>query len=222
MPRWWRAPPSLTRSLPALKNHKPLKKRSADPRFAWQDKAADLAASVSARAAARWRIHRQHGLHRLRQDLGNAPHHERAGRPATGLRCAFAMGLHAHAANRARVPERPVAERPEQLAIRSAVRPARRCLNTGDSRPKPPISASSQTLLDRHERGTDAPAGNDQHPLLQRLTDDAKSAVCLPRPCWSAPWTTTPATESLRGGRQIAPHAAPADRRPGAGQARRL
>ena len=46
-----RSLPSLTRSLPALKNHKPLKKRSADPRFAWQDKAADLAASVSARAA---------------------------------------------------------------------------------------------------------------------------------------------------------------------------
>ena len=46
-----RSLPTLARSLPALRSHRGLKKRSSNARFQWQDKAADLAASVRHRAA---------------------------------------------------------------------------------------------------------------------------------------------------------------------------
>ncbi len=77
-----RSLPSLTHSLPALKNHKPLKKRSADPRFAWQDKAADLATSVRARAAQQGAFIVNMASTGLWQDAGQRPGDERAGRPS--------------------------------------------------------------------------------------------------------------------------------------------
>ena len=45
-----RALPSLVRSLPTLNNHRGLKKRTEARQYQWQDKAADLAASVRQRA----------------------------------------------------------------------------------------------------------------------------------------------------------------------------
>ena len=45
-----RALPSSVRSLPTLKNHRGLKKRTEARQYQWQDKAADLAASVRQRA----------------------------------------------------------------------------------------------------------------------------------------------------------------------------
>ena len=48
--------------------------------------------------------------------------------------------------------------------------------------------------------------GNDLHPLLQRLTDDAKARALIAAPLLVCTVDhLTPATESLRGGRQIAP-----------------
>lgn len=48
--------------------------------------------------------------------------------------------------------------------------------------------------------------GNDQHPLLQRLTDDAQVRRLIAAPLLVCTVDhLTPATESLRGGRQIAP-----------------
>ena len=48
--------------------------------------------------------------------------------------------------------------------------------------------------------------GNDQHPLLQRLTDDARVRALIAAPLLVCTVDhLTPATESLRGGRQIAP-----------------
>ena len=88
-----RSLPSLTRSLPALKNHKPLKKRSADPRFAWQDKAADLTASVRARTTQQGAFIVNMASTGCGKTLGNARIMNALADPATGLRCAFAIGL---------------------------------------------------------------------------------------------------------------------------------
>ena len=199
-----RSLPSLTRSLPALKNHKPLKKRSADPRFAWQDKAADLAASVSARAAHGGAFIVNMASTGCGKTLGNARIMNALADPATGLRCAFAMGLRTLTLQTGRVFQNDLQLSDEQLAIQVGGAASRALFDYWEQQVEATGSASGQALLD--EAGTVLYEGNDQHPLLQRLTDDAKAHALIAAPLLVCTVDhLTPATESLRGGRQIAP-----------------
>ena len=199
-----RSLPSLTRSLPALKNHKPLKKRSADPRFAWQDKAADLAVSVSARAAHGGAFIVNMASTGCGKTLGNARIMNALADPATGLRCAFAMGLRTLTLQTGRVFQNDLQLSDEQLAIQVGGAASRALFDYWEQQVEATGSASGQALLD--EAGTVLYEGNDQHPLLQRLTDDAKAHALIAAPLLVCTVDhLTPATESLRGGRQIAP-----------------
>lgn len=217
-----RSLPSLTQSLPALKNHKPLKKRSADPRFAWQDKAADLADRVRVHAAAQGAFIVNMASTGCGKTLGNARIMNALADPATGLRCAFAIGLRTLTLQTGRVFQKKLALSEEQLAIRVGGAATRalfehwelqaeatgsastRALlfdpplpHAGDESPKAALDANMDTLL--YE-------GNDQHPLLQRLTDDAQVRRLVAAPLLVCTVDhLTPATESLRGGGQIAP-----------------
>ena len=199
-----RSLPSLTRSLPALKNHKPLKKRSADPRFAWQDKAAELATSVRARAAHAGAFIVNMASTGCGKTLGNARVMNALADPATGLRCAFAMGLRTLTLQTGRVFQNDLQLSDEQLAIQVGGAASRALFEYWEQQAEATGSASSQALLD--EAGTVLYEGNDQHPLLQRLTDDAKAHALIAAPLLVCTVDhLTPATESLRGGRQIAP-----------------
>ncbi|WP_287953018.1 type I-F CRISPR-associated helicase Cas3f [Diaphorobacter sp.] len=199
-----RSLPSLTHSLPALKNHKPLKKRSADPRFAWQDKAADLAASVRARAVPQGAFIVNMASTGCGKTLGNARVMNALADPATGLRCAFAMGLRTLTLQTGRVFQNDLQLCDEQLAIQVGGAASRALFDYWEQQAEATGSASSQALLD--EAGTVLYEGNDQHPLLQRLTDDAKARALIAAPLLVCTVDhLTPATESLRGGRQIAP-----------------
>lgn len=199
-----RSLPSLTHSLPALRNHKPLKKRSADPRFTWQDKAADLAASVCARAAQQGAFIVNMASTGCGKTLGNARVMNALADPATGLRCAFAMGLRTLTLQTGRVFQNDLQLNDEQLAIQVGGAASRALFEYWEQQAEATGSASSQALLD--EAGTVLYEGNDQHPLLQRLTDDAKARALIAAPLLVCTVDhLTPATESLRGGRQIAP-----------------
>lgn len=199
-----RSLPSLTHSLPALKNHKPLKKRSADPRFAWQDKAADLAASVRTRAAQQGAFIVNMASTGCGKTLGNARVMNALADPATGLRCAFAMGLRTLTLQTGRVFQNDLQLNNEQLAIQVGGAASRALFEYWEQQAEATGSASRQALLD--EAGTVLYEGNDQHPLLHRLTDDAKARALIAAPLLVCTVDhLTPATESLRGGRQIAP-----------------
>lgn len=199
-----RSLPSLTHSLPALKHHKPLKKRSTDPRFAWQDKAAELAASVRARAAYAGAFIVNMASTGCGKTLGNARVMNALANPATGLRCAFAMGLRTLTLQTGHVFQHDLQLNDEQLAIQVGGAASRALFDYWEQQAEATGSASSQALLD--EAGTVLFEGNDQHPLLQRLTDDAKARALIAAPLLVCTVDhLTPATESLRGGRQIAP-----------------
>ncbi|MBO1248564.1 type I-F CRISPR-associated helicase Cas3 [Comamonas denitrificans] len=199
-----RSLPSLTHNLPALKHHKPLKKRSADPRFAWQDKAAELATSVRARAAQQGAFIVNMASTGCGKTLGNARVMNALANPATGLRCAFAMGLRTLTLQTGRVFQHDLQLNDEQLAIQVGGAASRALFDYWEQQAQATGSASSQALLD--EAGTVLFEGNDQHPLLQRLTDDAKARALIAAPLLVCTVDhLTPATESLRGGRQIAP-----------------
>ena len=217
-----RSLPSLAHSLPALKNHKPLKKRSADAGFAWQNKAADLAASVRLQAAAQGAFIVNMASTGCGKTLGNARIMNALADPATGMRCVFAIGLRTLTLQTGRVFQNDLLLSDEQLAIQVGGAASRALFEYWEAQAEASGSASAQALMfdprlpRAGEAATDAPQaeadggllyeGNDQHPLLQRLTDDAQVRRLLAAPLLVCTVDhLTPATESLRGGHQIAP-----------------
>jgi CRISPR-associated endonuclease/helicase Cas3 len=199
-----RSLPSLAQSLPALKNHKPLKKRSADARFAWQDKAADLAASLRTPAATQGAFIVNMASTGCGKTLANARVMNALASPATGMRCAFAIGLRTLTLQTGRSFQNDLGLGEDQLAIQVGGSASRALFEYWEQQAEATGSASRQDLLD--EAGAVLFEGNDQHPLLQRLTDDAKIRALIAAPLLVCTVDhLTPATESLRGGRQIAP-----------------
>lgn len=195
---------SLTHSLPALKNHRLLKKRSADARFMWQNKAADLAASVRPRAATQGAFIVNMASTGCGKTLGNARVMNALADPATGMRCAFAIGLRTLTLQTGRSFKNDLGLDEDQLAIQVGGAASRALFEYWEQQAEASGSASRQELLD--EAGAVLYEGNDQHPLLQRLTDDAKARALIEAPVLVCTVDhLTPATESLRGGRQIAP-----------------
>ncbi len=196
--------PSLVRSLPALQNHRGLKKRSADARFQWQDKAADVAASVRQRSASQGAFIVNMASTGCGKTLGNARIMNALANPQVGLRCAFAIGLRTLTLQTGRVFQHDLGLGEEQLAIQVGGAASRALFEHWEAQAEASGSASSQALLD--EGGQVLFGGNDRHPLLERLSNDAKVRSLIAAPLLVCTVDhLTPATESLRGGRQIAP-----------------
>lgn len=196
--------PSLARSLPALQGHKGLKKRAGNTRFQWQDKAADLATSVRHRAASQGTFIVNMASTGCGKTLGNARIMNALADPKLGLRCAFAMGLRTLTLQTGRSFQHDLGLSDEQLAIRVGGAASRELFAYYEAQAEATGSASTQALLD--EGGQVLFEGNDQHPLLMRLTSDVPTRSLLAAPLLVCTIDhLTPATESLRGGRQIAP-----------------
>ncbi len=213
---------SLTRNLPALQNHRGLKKRSADARFRWQDRAADLATSVRERAARQGAFIVNMASTGRGKTLGNARIMNALAHPATGLRCAFAIGLRTLTLQTGRAFQQDLGLGDDELAIRVGGAASRALFDYWEQRAEDTGSASAQALLadpplpsendatnaqeQFREDGILLYEGNDRHPLLQRLTDDPAVRKLIAAPILTCTIDhLTPATESLRGGRQIAP-----------------
>lgn len=217
-----RSLPSLARSLPALKNHKPLKRRTADARFSWQDKAADLAHSLHDRTAQQGAFIVNMASTGCGKTLGNARIMYALAEPEKGMRCAFAMGLRTLTLQTGRSFQNDLSLNDEQLAIQVGGSASRALFEYWEQQAEATGSASIQGLMGDPRlpvagESNDAENlqesvsgllfdGNDQHPLLQRLTDDPHVRRLLSAPLLVCTIDhLTPATESLRGGRQIAP-----------------
>lgn len=196
--------PDLVRSLPALHQHRALKKRSANPRFAWQDKAADLAAQVRGKAAAHGAFIVNMASTGCGKTLGNARVMNALADPATGLRCAFAIGLRTLTLQTGRVFQRDLGLDDEQLAIFVGGSASRALFEHAQRQAEAGGSASAQALYD--ETDSVLYEGDSRHPLLQRLTADPRAHKLLAAPLLACTVDhLTPATESLRGGGQIIP-----------------
>ncbi|BBP95852.1 type I-F CRISPR-associated helicase Cas3 [Burkholderia sp. SFA1] len=199
-----RSLPNLTRSLPALQNHRGLKKRTSEARFQWQDKATDLALGIRARAAVHGAFVINMASTGCGKTLGNARIMNALADAKRGMRCAFAIGLRTLTMQTGRSFQRDLGLSDDQLAIRVGGTASRAVFDYWETQAEATGSASTQGLLD--EGGQVLFEGNDQHPLLQRLTDDpqVRSLIAAPLLVCTVDHLTH-ATESLRGGRQIAP-----------------
>ena len=198
--------PDLERSLPRLKNHKGLRKRSAIARFRWQDKAADLA--VSSREDSQ-----QFGAFIVNmastgcgKTLANARIMYALSNPEKGARFSIALGLRTLTmqTGKAYRDEKMYLD-DEQLAVRVGGGASRALFDYQQQQIEKFGSESRQDLID-DEGGVLYEGDYDAHPLLQRTlhNQNVKSLIAAPVLVCTVDHLT-PATEGYRGGRQIAP-----------------
>ncbi|WP_437879677.1 type I-F CRISPR-associated helicase Cas3f [Pseudomonas sp. LRF_L74] len=193
------------RSLPRLTRHKGLKKRSRDERFRWQDKAFDLATGMREHAA-------RHGAFIVNmastgcgKTLANARIMYALSDAERGMRCAFALGLRSLTLQTGRAFRDRLRLDEDDLAIRVGGSASRELFDHYQQEAERTGSASTQALLD--EEGHVRFDGNvDAHPLLNRVIHEPAVRALLVAPLLVCTIDhLTPATESRRGGRQIAP-----------------
>lgn len=196
--------PDIARALPALGRCRALQKRSTDPRFAWQNKAYDMASSLRERAASQGAFIVNLASTGCGKTLGNARIMHALAKPDTGMRCAFALGLRTLTLQTGQAFREGLQLNTDQLAIRVGGTASRELFEQQARQAEAHGSASAQSLLD-----AESPVlfdGHPDHPLLQQLSHDPQFNALLAAPLLVCTIDhLTPATEATRGGRQIAP-----------------
>lgn len=196
--------PGFERHLPRLVRHKGLRKRGADPRFRWQDRAADVAELMRERAMRQGAFIINMASTGCGKTLANARIMNAIADSALGMRCAFALGLRTLTLQTGRA-FRDELHLPEgTLAIKVGGAANRELFELEEQLAEQSGSASTQALLPAD--GGVLFEGSADHPLLQRLGHDPQVRSLLAAPLLVCTIDhLTPATESQRGGRQIAP-----------------
>jgi CRISPR-associated endonuclease/helicase Cas3 len=197
--------PGFERHLPRLANHRGLRKRSADPRFSWQDKAADAATTLRESA-------REHGAFIVNmastgcgKTLANARILYALADPQHGLRATYALGLRTLTLQTGRSYRTDLHLGDDELAIRVGGSASRALFEYYEHKAEAHGSASVQDLIEEDSHVLYEGVVAD-HPLLSRAMHDPDIRNLL-----SAPMLVctvdhlVPATEALRAGRQIAP-----------------
>lgn len=198
--------PDLERSLPTLKNHKGLRKRSASPRFRWQDKAADLASSLREVTQKQGAFIVNMASTGCGKTLANARIMYALANPEHGARFSVALGLRTLTLQTGKAyREEKMHLSEDQLAVRVGGSASRDLFNYYQDKAAQSGSESVQDLIDE-DGGVLYEGDYEAHPLLTRTLhkQDIKALVAAPVLVCTVDHLT-PATESQRGGRQIAP-----------------
>lgn len=198
--------PDLERSLPTLKNHRGLRKRSAIARFRWQDKASDLATSLRERSAKQGAFIVNMASTGCGKTLANARIMYALAEPNQGARFSVALGLRTLTLQTGQTyRDHKMYLTEDQLAVRVGGSASRALFEFYQKEAAKHGSESVQDLIDE-DGGVLYEGDYDAHPLLARTLhkQDIKSLVAAPVLVCTVDHLT-PATESQRGGRQIAP-----------------
>ena len=198
--------PRFELHLPRLARHKGLKRRSDDPRFRWQDQAADLAAGMRQAAEAGGAFLVNMASTGCGKTLANARVMYALADPRLGMRCSFALGLRTLTLQTGRAYRKTLRLGDDELAIRVGGAASRELDDFRAQRAEAQGSASAQPLLDGDDEGGVLYEGDTSHPLLTRAFRDPAMRSLLAAPMLTCTIDhLVPATESQRGGRQIAP-----------------
>lgn len=197
--------PGFEQHLPRLARHRGLRKRSEDPRFRWQDKAADVAAAMRKRAAEQGAFMVNMASTGCGKTLANARIMYALADPERGMRCSFALGLRTLTLQTGSAYRDLLQLGDDDLAIRVGGGASRELFEFRQAEAEASGSASTQSLLP--EDGYVRFDGNaEAHPVLKRVMHDPQVMALLSAPVLVCTVDhLTPATESQRGGHQIAP-----------------
>ena len=125
--------------------------------------------------------------------------------PEKGMRCAFAMGLRTLTLQTGRAFRDLLGLGDDDLAIRVGGSASRALFDHYEKQAEATGSASRQALIDE-DSAVVFEGNHDAHPLLRRVMYDPQVRSLLAAPVLVCTIDhLTPATESQRGGRQIAP-----------------
>lgn len=197
--------PRFEQHLPRLVKHKRLKQRARDEKYRWQDKAAEVATTMRERS-------QEHGGFIVNmastgcgKTLANARIMYALADPVTGMRCAFAMGLRTLTLQTGKAFRDMLGLSDDDLAIRVGGSASRALFEHYESLGEATGSASRHALLDEDSHVL-FDGEIDHHPLLRRAVADPQVRALLLAPVLVCTIDhLMPATESQRGGRQIAP-----------------
>ena len=197
--------PGFERHLPRLANHRGLRKRSSNPKFAWQDKAADAATSL------REDFQRLGGFivnmasTGCGKTLANARILYALSDPQLGMRVTYALGLRMLTLQTGRSYRNDLHLGEDELAIRVGGSSSRAVFEYYEQQAESSGSASIQDLIEEDSHIL-YEGNSSQHPLVSRALHDPDIRNLLSAPVLVCTVDhMVPATESLRAGRQIAP-----------------
>lgn len=197
--------PNFEHHLPRLANHRGLRKRSSDPRFAWQDKAFDAACGLRETASEQGAFIVNMASTGCGKTLANARILYALADPQLGLRVSYALGLRTLTLQTGRSYRHDLHLGDDELAVLVGGSANRALFEHYETKAEAGGSASVQALIE--EDSHVLYEGNvADHPLLSRALANPDIARLI-----SAPMLVctvdhlAPATESLRAGRQIAP-----------------
>ncbi|MFZ2989295.1 type I-F CRISPR-associated helicase Cas3f, partial [Ideonella sp.] len=198
--------PRLAQHLPRLGRHPRLKQRAKAERFRWQDKSADLAATLRERSAQQGAFIVNMASTGCGKTLANARLMYALADPAVGMRCAFALGLRTLTLQTGQAFRDMLSLSDEELAIRVGGAANKILFEHHEAQAEASGSASRQKLWDEEDGHVLFEGSTDQHPLLRRAVADPEVRKLLLAPLLVCTIDhLTPATESQRSGRQIAP-----------------
>jgi CRISPR-associated endonuclease/helicase Cas3 len=197
--------PGFERHLPRLARHRGLRKRSDQPRFLWQNKAADAAESLRAQAARHGGFIVNMASTGCGKTLANARIMNALAQPQQGLRCTFALGLRTLTLQTGRSYRQDLHLGEDELAVHVGGSASRALFDFHLEQAQTHGSASVQSLLeeDSHVLYEGQYA---RHGLLDKVMGDERMRKLLSAPMLACTVDhLTPATEAQRAGRQIAP-----------------
>jgi CRISPR-associated endonuclease/helicase Cas3 len=197
--------PRFDKELPRLGRHKLLRKRADKALFRWQNKAFEVAETMRLRSESQGAFVVNMASTGCGKTLANARIMYGLAHPEVGMRCAFAMGLRTLTLQTGRAFQQLLNLGDEELAIRVGDSASRELFRRGEQEAETSGSASNMPLLD--ETSHVVFEGNtEDHPLLSKVLRDPQMRAILVAPLLVCTIDhLTPATESDRGGRQIAP-----------------
>ncbi len=197
--------PNFERHLPRLANHRGLRKRSGDARFAWQDKAFDAAAGLREAAHTQGAFIVNMASTGCGKTLANARILYALADPQLGLRVSYALGLRTLTLQTGKSYRHDLNLGDDELAVLVGGAANRALFEYYEEKAEASGSASTQKLIE--EDSHVLYEGNvGDHPLLSRAlaNPEIRKLVAAPMLVCTIDHLA-PATESLRAGRQIAP-----------------
>lgn len=197
--------PDMNAALPRLARHKGFRKRSADRRFAWQDRAFDLATSLREASRERGFFGVNMASTGYGKTLANGKIAYALAEPEHGARFSVALGLRTLTLQTGEAFRQLLRLGEDELAVRVGGSGSRELFDFFADQAEGSGSASLQGLMEEDSH-VYFEGDFQNHPVLRRLQHDPGVRALLSAPVLVCTVDhLIPATEGTRGGRQIAP-----------------
>ena len=197
--------PTLALNLPRLARHKGFRQRSKNPRFRWQDRAFDLAEGIREKSERQGFFGINMASTGCGKTLANGRILYALANPQLGARFSIALGLRTLTLQTGNAYRERLNLGDDELAVRVGGAASRQLHEYYASQAENSGSASSQSLLPE-ESHVVFEGSFGEHPVLQAAGHDDRIRALISAPVLVCTVDhLVPATESERGGHQIAP-----------------